>query len=784
VRAVFAAHGDILTVPAAHGSIENLTHSPGVMDREPAWSPNGKSIAYFSDRAGEYDLHIRQQDGVGPAREIALGQTDAFYSGLRWSPDSEKLLFSDQKLNLWYVDLTEANPRPVRVATDRLYEVHKFDARWSPDSRWIAYTRVMPNLLHAVVIYSRQDGSTHQVTDGASDCLYPAFDASGRYLYFTSSTDTALTHGGFDMSQLERPVTRTVYAATLQSALASPIAPRAGFEQASPASTVHGPDEGGKKSTQPPAVKIDFQDLQSRAVPLPIQASNYVGLEAGENGIIYLLSQPLVVRKSDSGPHGPPLAVLRFDLTSRTIEPLVSGITDFSLAANGGKMLYRMGADWFISDTKKSAKPDKLNLEDMRVLVVPREQWAQMYRDAWRIERAFFYNPTFDGLDMDAAQREFAVFLPGIASRDGLSFLFREMMSYLSVGHMFIFGGYVPKTTDVKVGLLGADYAIEHGHYRILRIFRGGAWNPSLYAPLAQPGLEVRAGDYLLAVNGIALDSHINLYAAFEDLADKTVTLTVGPNPDGKDAHHIIVDTIPSEAGLRHVAWVDHNMQVVNRLSGGKLAYVYLPNTIWEGYESFNRYYFSQVDKQGLILDERYNGGGLLSDYIMHYLQLRPLALDVSRWGETVVEPPEAIFGPKVMIINQFSGSGGDALPWYFKMARVGTLVGERTWGGLVGLGSYPPLMDGGQILAPNTAIEGLDGTFPVENHGVDPDVTVWQDPQLIREGHDPQLERAVAIALEQLKAHPPAQYRRAPWPNYHPRLPPLPPSPTSVGSE
>ncbi|MGH8226327.1 MAG: S41 family peptidase [Steroidobacteraceae bacterium] len=790
VRAVFAAHGDILTVPAGRdGSIENLTHSPGTMDREPAWSPDGRSIAYFSDAAGEYDLAIRRQDGTGPVRRISLGQSDAFYYGLRWSPDSKKVLFGDQKLNLWYVDLSRVRPRPVKVATDSIAELHRFDASWSSDGGWIAYTRVMPNLMHAVFIYSLRDGSTHQVTDGASDCLYPAFDASGKYLYFTSSTDTALTHGGFDMTQLERPVTRTVYAATLRSDLASPIAPRAGFEEALPISKaksggVHGAADG-KSPVQPSGVRIDFRGLQSRAVPLPIPAANYVGLDPGTAGTVYLLKAPLVVMQSDLGPHGLPVAVLRFDLEAGTVTPLASGITDFSLAANGGKMLYRRGANWFISDAKPAAEPVKLNLEEMRVRVVPAEQWAQMYRDAWRMEHAFFYNPTFDGLDMEAAQREFAQFLPGIASRDGLSFLFREMMSYLSVGHMFIYGGYEPKMTDIKVGLLGANYRIEHGHYRIVRIFRGGEWNPHLYAPLAQPGLRVKVGDYLLAVNGDALDSRGNLYAAFEDLADKTVTLTVGKSPDGKGAHHIIVKTIASEAGLRHVAWVDHNMELVNRLSGGKIAYVYLPDTGWGGFASFNRYYFSQVNKQGVILDERYNGGGLLSDYIMHYLQLEPMALDVTRWGDTktVVEPPEAIFGPKVLIINQFAGSGGDALPWYFKMDHLGTVVGERTWGGLVGIGGYPPLMDGGQITAPYTAIEGLNGTFPVENHGIAPDVTVWQNPQLMREGHDPQLERAVAIALEELKAHPPAPHRRAPWRNYHPRVPPLPQPPTSVGS-
>jgi tricorn protease len=358
------------------------------------------------------------------------------------------------------------------------------------------------------------------------------------------------------------------------------------------------------------------------------------------------------------------------------------------------------------------------------------------------------------------------------------------MMSYISVGHMFIRGGYVPRMDEITVGLLGADYRLEHGHYRIARIYTGGSWYPSVYAPLAQPGLKVKEGDYLLAVNGNPVDASVSVYQAFQDLAGKTVTLTVGPNPSEEGAHSVVVNTIPSEAGLRHVAWIEHNQQVVDRLSGGKIGYVYLPDTAWGGFINFNRYFFSQVHKQGVIIDERFNHGGDLSDYIIDYLKRQPMALVVSRWGHSQVTPPEAIFGPKVMIINQFSGSGGDALPWYFKMDHVGTLVGERTWGGLVGIYGYPALMDGGSITSPRIAVEGLDGTFPVENHGVGPDVTVWQDPQLMRQGHDPQLERAVAVAVQQLAAHPLPQYQRPAWLDYHPHLPPLPEHPTSVSGE
>jgi tricorn protease len=785
VRAAFEAHGDILTVAAKHGSIANLTHSPGVMERDPAWSPDGKLIAYFSDRAGEYDLEISAQDGTGQVRQISLGQDDAFYDGLMWSPDSKKVLFEDQKLHLWYVDTTATQPKAVRVATDDYAELHSFNASWSGDSRWIAFAKVMPNYLHALFVYDSSDGSTHRITDGASDCLAPVFDASGKYLYFTSSTDTALTHGWLDMTRMERPVTRQVYVATLQAALPSPLAPRAGFEAATPqaAAARHGKEGNTKavgKPKQPPAVTIDFQGLQSRAIPLPVPPANYVALSPGKAGALFLVRTALLDMPWFA-PEGPPSAVLRFELKDRKLEGVVSRVWDDDIAPYREKILYRRGKDWFIADAKPHAQPDHLNLGDMRVLVDPRQQWAQMYRDAWRMERAYFYNPNFDGLDLPAAEKEFAGYLPGIASRDDLSFLFREMMSYLSVGHMFIYGGYEPRMDEVTVGLLGADYAIDRGHYRITHILTGGAWNPHLYAPLAQPGLKVKAGDYLLAVNGNPIDASANLYQAFQDLAGKTVTLTVGPDPDMRGSHPVIVRTIPNEAALRNAAWIEGNARTVARLSGGKLGYVYLPDTEWGGFINFNRYFFSQVDKQGVIIDERYNHGGLISDYIIQYLERRPMAINVTRWGRTAVLPSEANFGPKVMLINEFAGSGGDALPWYFKMDHVGTLVGGRTWGGLVGIGGYPQLMDGGGITAPRIAVEGLDGTFPVENHGVSPDVTVWQNPELVRQGHDPQLERAVEIALQQLTAHPLPHYQRPPWRNYHLKLPPVPQSPTSV---
>ncbi|WHZ18119.1 MAG: protease [Rhodanobacteraceae bacterium] len=793
VRAVFEAHGDILTVPTKHGSVVNLTNSPGAMDRNPAWSPDGKSIAYFSDRDGEYDLYIRPQAG-GPARKIALDQNDAYYYNATWSPDSKKIVFNDQKDNLWLVNLADGQPKPVLITGNGFingFGNASFESAWSPDSEWIAYIKTLSNYMNGVFIYSLADGKSTQVTDGSSDCEYPQFDANGKYLYFASSTDSGPS-SGTDLATLAHPVTYHIYALTLRADAASPIAPQAGFDEPASSSSSAAPpssgkdNKGKKKPAPPPKVAIDFADLAARAVPLPIEPANYLGMTAGKSGVLYLEKGPLVMLPENMGKQGPTFSIQRFTLDDRKTEQVQDGVTQFVLAADGTKMLYEKGDnDWFIADATPKAKPEQLDTKDLRVYVVPHEQWVEMYHDAWRIERAFFYNPTFDGLDIDAAEKEFAHYLPGIASRDDLSFLFREMLSYLSVGHMFINGGYVPKMDEIKVGLLGADYSVENGHYRITRIFTAGKWNPTLYGPLAQPGLKVKAGDYLLAVNGQPITADRSIYSYFEDLADKTVQLTVGPDPGMQDSHVITVNTIPSEAKLRKTAWVDHNMEVVDKLSDGKLAYIYLPDTSWGGFTNFNRYFFSQVDKQGAIIDERYNHGGDLSDYIVQYLTRKPKALLVVRWGEhtTAPAPAEVIPGPKVMVINQFAGSGGDALPWYFRMAKAGTLVGVRTWGGLVGIGGYPPLMDGGSVTAPRIAVEGLDGTFPVENHGVAPDVEVWQDPQQVREGKDPQLDRAVDIAMKQLKANPPPTYQRPPWIDYHPKLPPLPANAASTGA-
>lgn len=800
-RAVFEAHGEIFTVPAEKGDIRNITNTPGVAERDPAWSPDGKWLAYFSDASGEYQLNIRDQKGLEAARVISLGDPPSFFYSPTWSPDSKKIVYNDKFLNLWYVDLD--HPTPVKIDAN-LFEFaeNDFHADWSPDSKWLVYSKILPNYLHAVFVYSLDTGKSSQITDGMSDCQAPQFDKGGKYLYFISSTNTGLAAAGLDMSSDAHPVTSSAYVAVLRKDLPSPLLPESDDEKAeeNKAATGSGTDKGktdqqtaskssdqsadnsaqkpedkgSQKPAEPAKVTIDLDGILQRILALPVPAANYADIAAGKEGQLYLVEVPIVYM----GEGGPPkVTVSKFDMKTRKTDKVVDGASAFRLSSNGEKMLYKQGENWFIADSSKPPEAGKgmLKTDGMEAYVSPRDEWNQMYREVWRIERDFFYDPHYHGLNIAAAQKEFATYLPGIASRDDLSYLFREMLSYMSVGHMFVRGGTEPDAPHVSVGLLGADYTIENGRYRFAKIYSGENWNPQLHAPLTEPGVNVQAGEYLLAVNGREINGSDEIYQFFQETAGKQTVLKVGPNPNDTGSREVTVVPIPDEDPIRNLDWIENNRRKVDQMSDGKLAYVYLPNTAGAGFTNFNRYFFAQVGKQGVILDERFNHGGQLADYIIDYLRRQPMNMVITRTGANSFDPALAIYGPKVMIINQFAGSGGDAMPWYFRKAAVGTLVGERTWGGLVGIGGYPVLLDGGLVTAPRLAVAGLNGEWEVENHGVPPDVEVWQDPKLVREGHDPQLEKAVNIAMQELKEHPLPEYKQPPYTNHHPELPALP---------
>jgi len=774
-RAVFQARGEIVSVPAEKGDLRNLTRTTNVAERDPAWSPDGKWIAYLSDASGEYALHLRMQSGLGDVRKIALGIPPSFFYSPRWSPDSEKIAYTDKRLNLWYVEVD--NPKPVRVDAD-LFEspFRTLEPVWSPDSRWLAYAKHLPNHLHAIFVYALADKMSRQITDGLSDALFPAFDKNGKHLYFTASTDLGLSAGWLDMSSLNRPVTRSVYVAVLKKDLSSPLAPESDEEKDSTA--VEQKDKEVKKDKKKKdeeekkeelTVAIDFDNISQRILALPVPAKNYLGLAAGKEGNLFLLEGAPVLLSAAEGPTV--LALHKFDLGKRKTDRLLEGLNAFTLSANGEKMLYLQGEHWFIAPVADdpTAEAKTLALEDLEVYVEPRLEWNQMYHEVWRIQRDFLYDPGFHGLDLNVAEKKYAPFLANIASRVDLNYLFEEMLGELSLGHVFVGGGETPEVKKVKVGLLGADYKIENGRYRFSRVYNGENWNPEFRAPLTQPGVNVIAGEYLLAVNGRDVNTANEVFSYFEATAGKAVVIKVGPNADGTNAREVTVTPVESETNLRHLAWIEGNRRKVEELSGGRLAYVYLPNTAGAGYTNFNRYYFAQIEKEGAVLDERFNGGGLIADYIIDHLRRPLMSLMTTREGRDFSSPRGSIYGPKAMIINEMAGSGGDAMPWYFRKAGIGPLIGKKTWGGLVGIYDYPPLLDGGGVTAPRLAIYGLNGEWEVENLGIAPDIEVELDPKLMREGHDPQLEKAVEVVLELLKKNPLPVHKKPAYPNYHP---------------
>ncbi len=766
-RAVFEARGEILTVPAEKGSVRNLTRSPGVADRDPAWSPDGTRIAWFSDAPGEYVLLVADPSGLEPPRRIGLGSPPSFFYRPVWSPDSRKIAYTDKRLQLWWVDVEQGSP-PVKVdadATDR--PDRRIAPAWSPDSRWIAYAKGLPSMMSAVRLYSLETGKVTPVTDGLADALYPVFDAGGKVLFFAVSTDVGPATAWLDISSMDRPITRLVHAAVLRKGEPSPVAPESDEEKSAAALAK---EEKEKKDAdkdkdarkEAPRTVIDLDGLAGRVVPLPLPPENVVGLAAGKEGVLFVLqTAKLFEAEGDTGA----FTVQRFDLKKRKPEKLLENALSFVVSANGEKMLWCQAPatpgepceKWFTGNTITPPKPGEgaLPLDGAEVLVVPREEWRQMYREAWRIERDFLYDPGFHGLDLAATERKYSPWVDGLASRNDLDYLFAEMLGELRLGHVYMGGGDSPVLQKGKVGLLGADLEVANGRYRVRKVYEADLWDPAASAPLSQPGSEVRAGEYLLAVDGRDLSPPRTPDEALDGTAGRQVVLRVGPSPDGKGSRTVKVIPAGSEVPLRTAAWVEQNRRAVEARSGGRFAYVWLPNTARAGMSAFLRHYFAQVGKEGAVIDERWNGGGSVADWFVDQMRRVPLGYTGTRDGADTAFPAAAIFGPKVMVINESAGSGGDALPWMFRSLRIGTIVGTRTWGGLVGIWDYPDLVDGGSVTAPRGGLYGMKGEWEVEGAGVPPDVEVEEDPRLARQGRDAQLEKAVDVALEELARNP-----------------------------
>jgi tricorn protease len=770
-RVVFEARGEILTLPVKKGDARNLTNSAGIADRDPAWSPDGKTVAYFSDEPGEYQLHLKPQNGLGEAKKFKLGDPPSFYYRPSWSPDSKHIAYTDKRKNLWVLELASGKSR--KVDTDPIPLAGPPAADWSPDSKWLVYTRNLKGSVGALFLYSLDSGKTHQVTDGMSDVKAVAFDKGGKYLYFLASTDDGPISFG-SMASFNRAETSALYMVVLNKDEPSPLLPESDDEKDASAKTTDKEKKDKDKEKEKkdvPKVKVDLENIDQRILAVPVPSRNYADVQAGKEGIVFLTEGEAV-----SGPRrGPPpgSTIHRFELSKRKAEKVIDAASHFALSHDGEKMLYKQGEDkWFVTATAGPAKPGDgaVKMEDVEVQIDPRAEWKQIYHETWRIERDFLYDPHAHGLDLAASEKKYQGYVAALGSRSDLNLLMEEMLGELCLGHVYIVGSPTPAAAEAKTGLLGADYAIANGRFKFAKIYRGENWNPDLRAPLLQPGAGVKEGEFLLAVNGKELKADDNVYRLFEDTAGKQIFLKVGPNADGKGSREITVVPIPSEQQLRNLAWVDDNRRKVEAATGGKVAYIYVPDTAGEGFARFNRYFFTQTDKQAVIVDERFNRGGSLADHIVDYLHqpLRNYLTGREGEGDDQPFPRGAIQGPKVMLINERAGSGGDYLPYTFKQANLGPLIGKRTWGGLVGIGGYPTLIDGGMVTAPRMGIWFPNGRWDVENRGVPPDIEVEFDPKAVREGHDPQLEKAIEVVLAELKKSPPKLAHRPAFPNYY----------------
>jgi tricorn protease len=757
VRVAFEARGEIFTTPSEKGDSRNLTQSPGAHDRDPVWSPDGAHVAWLSDAGGEYQLMIGEPTGVTPARAISLPST-AFFSSTRWSPDGAQVMLEDNHNNLWTIEV--ASGVATKIDTDAYSDpLRQFTAAWSPDSKWITYTKSLPSHLRAVFVYSLAGKKAYQITDGLADSISPTFDRGGKYLYFMASTNFGPSTSWLEMSSIDRPVRRSIYLVVLDATEPSPLLPETGDEPKPPA-----PEAAPEPKPSPnakPDVRIDLNGINQRTLAVDIPAGDYSNLSAAATGTFFY-TEPV--------PGAPgALRLQRYQLKERSVAPFLEGrVRTYSLSADTKKLLYQ-AADgsnrWGVVGTDRPAKvgDGPLNVAQLETRVDPRAEWAQIYRETWRIQREYFYDASMHGADWQAVYDKYKPLLSFVGHRADLGYLIAMVGGELTVGHSYLIGaGDVPSEDPVSVGLLGADFVIENGRYRIKRIYNGENWNPELRAPLSAPGIQVSEGDYLLEVNGRPLVPPANPYSLFEATANRQTLIRVSRTPSAEGSRVITVVPVASEDTLRTRAWIENNRRIVDRLSNGKLAYVWLPNTGNPGYTSFTRYYYAQQDKEGAVIDERYNQGGMVADYIVNELDRKLMGYFALRDGKPTTSPIAGIYGPKVMLINESAGSGGDALPFYFRLRKIGPLIGTRTWGGLVGTLVIPPTIDGGGITAPSLAFYNLKGEWDVENIGVAPDIEVEFTPAEVIKGRDPQLERAVQEALKLLEQNP---TRRVPRP-------------------
>ncbi len=749
-RALFESRGEIFTVPAEHGNTRNITQSSGAADRAPVWSPNGDKIAWFSDKDGKgYALYIGDQEGFEEPSSISIGESKLGWEPA-WSPDGKYIAFVDDDVRIRLVDIEEKSIKTIDTGSNNL-ERGRMGLTWSPDSKWLTYAKSASNNFRQITIWSVDDSSIQKVTNTFADAFSPAWDRDKKHLYFLAGTDLALGSGWANTSSMTADANYNVYVVNLQKDESSPFKLRSDEEEVKEEKKKddeksEDKKEDKKEEEKDDSIKIDFDDIESRTIALPMPTRNYRMAIAGSEGSVFI---------AESVPNQPGYTLQKFSLEDREAKEYAGGVRGVSVSNDGKKMLARVGSSWKIMDTGKPSGKDGKSLNvDLKMKLDRSQEWKQIFEEAWRYEKDYFYDPNLHGRDWDVVYERYSPLIPFIKHRDDLTYILDQMNGELSVGHSFVGGGDYPSTESNRVGLLGANLIQEKGYWKIDRIYTTESWNPGLSSPLDEPGLKVENGNYIVGINGKELKASNNPFEALDGTSGVQTVLYINDKPEFEDAWKITVEPIRSEFALRQRAWVEDNRRKVDELSDGKLAYIWVPNTGGPGFISFNRYFFAQQDKLGAVIDERFNGGGLLDDYMVDLMtrKLRAALTNEVPNGKPF-KLPAGILGPKVLLINEKAGSGGDFFPWVFRQQKAGSLIGATTWGGLVKSSVHYRLVDGGSITAPDNAVfDPINNKWVAENQGIAPDIAVRQDAKALQQGKDPQLERAVEELLKTLK--------------------------------
>lgn len=752
-RALITARGEVFTVPVEDGSTRNLTGSDGVREYTALWSPAGDEIAWIVESLEGQTLVIGDQAGLKETREFDLG-TD-FNALHAWDADNGRIIYTDNRLRLNAIDLTSGR----RTEIARNNRMAGFDVALSPDGRWLAYTLIQANYNRDLVIHDFADGRSHRITVGLADVAAPAFSRDGKFLYFAASTNAGPIQFGLDMTSQERPYRAGLYALVLAADGESPLAPRTGdeTEDEDDVDEKNGEKTNGNGEEEKVETRIDFDGLLARQVALPVAEGNYGDLKVAADGKLYYMhrGQPgsIVDPPGENGFQHHRLT--RFDFEERETSEVFSGLQGFDMA-DGGKhlLIQRDNGNLSVAETGDKIKPENLEVSGLRMRIDPRAEWTQIFDEGWRMQRDYFYAANLHGLDWDAVYEQYRPLVDHVGRREDLNELMVEMIAELHAGHNRVGGGDIHREDGPGVGLLGANFTVNNNRWRIARIYTGESWNPFLRGPLAQPGNEASVGEYILAVNGRELTAADNLFAHLQSTVGEQVVLRVGPDANGDGARDITVEPASVERPLRLWGWVEANRRAVDAATEGRVGYIYLPNTAGAGFTFFNRLFHAQRDREALIIDERSNGGGQAADYIVEVLSRRHLSNWVFREGLLSATPSGAVHGPKLMMIDQDAGSGGDYMPYAFRELGIGPLLGTRTWGGLIGIFANPPLIDGGVMTVPHFRFVDTNNRWSIENEGVAPDIRVELDPLAANEGRDTQLERAIVEIQRMLDSY------------------------------